>query len=131
MPMSETENFIEVCAAVIRHDSRVLLARRPPDSHLAGLWEFPGGKVHDGESLSDCIRREIREELGRHIEVHDHVATIDHQYPEKNIRLHFFECSLVENDDQCPSAEWEYDWFDSDEVLGLELAPADRRFVVG
>ena len=126
--MPEPEKFIEVCAAVIRHGSRVLLARRPPGSHLAGLWEFPGGKVHDDESLPDCIRREIREELDRDIAVNDHVATVEHQYPEKNIRLHFFDCTLVEGEEDCPGAEWEYGWFEPDEIPRLDLAPADRRF---
>lgn len=120
---------IEVCAAVIEHGSRFLLARRPPGGHLAGFWEFPGGKVDVGESIEDCIRREIQEELGREIRVGGRLAVIEHRYPEKIVRLHFLTCFLNGDEVDCPKAEWEYGWFAAGEIPELNLAPADRRFV--
>ena len=60
-----TSRVLDVCAAVVvADDGRLLLATRRPGSHLAGKWEFHGGKVHPGESLEDCMRREAAEELG-------------------------------------------------------------------
>ncbi len=124
-----TQNAIEVCAAVIKNDGRFLLARRPENGHLPGLWEFPGGKLHDGESLKQCTRREIQEELGRDISARERIATIEHRYPEKIVRLHFMACSLDGDYEECPNAETEYGWFEINQMQTLELAAADRRFV--
>ena len=55
---------VQVVAAVIRRDGAVLLARRPPDERHGGQWEFPGGKIREGETRADAVRRELREELG-------------------------------------------------------------------
>jgi 8-oxo-dGTP diphosphatase len=125
-----TQKTIEVCAAVIENGGRFLLARRPDDSHLPGLWEFPGGKLHDGETLDECICREIREELGREIIARERIGVIEHSYPEKTVHLHFLACRLKRNDDEeCPAAETEYGWFEPTQIHELELAAADRRFV--
>ncbi|TLY30105.1 MAG: NUDIX domain-containing protein, partial [Nitrospirae bacterium] len=55
---------IQVAAGLILHEGRYLIAQRKVGVHLGGLWEFPGGKCEPGESLEDCLRRELREELG-------------------------------------------------------------------
>ncbi|OGK84492.1 MAG: hypothetical protein A2X52_12090 [Candidatus Rokubacteria bacterium GWC2_70_16] len=83
----------EVVAAVIERGGRILITRRPQGSHLAGLWEFPGGKPLPGESPQEALRREIREELGAEITVLDHVDTINWSYPDKRVRLVFFRCA--------------------------------------
>ncbi len=67
-----------VTAAVIRRNGQILIAQRPPEGMLGGLWEFPGGKQEPGESLAACLRREIREELGVEIEVGQPVAVVKH-----------------------------------------------------
>ena len=120
---------IEVCAAVIQRDGRYLLGRRPAGSHMAGKWEFPGGKVHAGESREDCILRELREELGLVARDPVFVTTIEHAYPEKTIRLHFLRCTAGD-DGRCSADEHEeIGWFRLGELAALDLAPADRRFV--
>jgi mutator protein MutT len=63
--------MITVVAAIIRRNDRILITQRSSDVHLAGLWEFPGGKVEPAESLDDALRREILEELGIRIRVGD------------------------------------------------------------
>lgn len=118
-----------VCAAVVLQRQRFLLCRRPPGSHLAGHWEFPGGKVHEGESLEACIARELHEELGLKVVAARFLTTIDHDYPEKRIALHFLRCRLVPRQRPVPTEGQEAGWFTRRELPALELAPADRRFV--
>ncbi len=81
----------DVAAGIIRKNGRVLIAQRPADKLLGGLWEFPGGKVEPGESLPDCLRREIKEELGIKIEVGEQTMTLKHAYTHFKITLYVFE----------------------------------------
>ena len=84
---------IEVAAGVIFRDSRVLITQRRKDDHLGGLWEFPGGKREPSESYEDCLRRELREELGIEVEVGEVLASLTHAYPDKTVHLEFFRCA--------------------------------------
>ena len=70
-----------------------MITRRPKGSHLAGLWEFPGGKQEGGESLEGCVEREIREELGVEIKAQKHFLTVQYEYETKRITLHVFHCT--------------------------------------
>jgi len=85
---------IIVVAAVIVDAGRVLVTRRPEGSHLAGRWEFPGGKVEPGEAPRDALVRELREELGVDAKVGDILEVAFHQYPEKDVLLLFFRSTL-------------------------------------
>jgi len=85
---------IEVAVAVIEKNGRVLLQERPAGGLLAGLWEFPGGKVEPGESLIAALRREIREELGVEIEGIRRLATVRHAYTRFEATLHAFRCRI-------------------------------------
>ena len=120
---------IDVCAAVILQKGRLLLATRRPGSHLAGKWEFPGGKKEDRETLADCIRRELREELALDIIRAFPLFHILHVYPEKTIRLHFLACIPHENSSFSPKEGQKADWFSARELEQLDMAPADARIV--
>ncbi|HDT13437.1 MAG TPA: NUDIX domain-containing protein, partial [Candidatus Aminicenantes bacterium] len=85
---------IEVVVAVVEKDGRVLLQERPAGGLLAGLWEFPGGKVEPGESLTAALRREIREELGVGIARIRPLATVRHAYTRFEATLHAFRCDV-------------------------------------
>jgi len=85
---------IEVVVAVIEKDGRVLIQERPAGGLLAGLWEFPGGKVEPGESLTAALRREIREELGAEIKDIRRLATVRHAYTRFEATLHAFRCKI-------------------------------------
>ena len=88
--------IVRVVAAIIRDDGgRLLITRRPDNVHLAGLWEFPGGKVEPEESLIAALVREIQEEIGVTIEVLDEYFQVEHPYPERTVRLHFFNCRIL------------------------------------
>jgi len=85
---------VEVSAGLVFRDGQLLITQRPAGGHLAGLWEFPGGKREPGESFEECLRRELREELGVDVRVHEELERITHNYPEKSVHLRFFRCTL-------------------------------------
>src|SRR3972149_3967202 len=84
-----------VAAVVRRDDGRFLLSRRLPDSHLGGLWEFPGGAVEDGESPADALRREFLEELGVDITVEEPITFAFHRDQQRDVVLLFYETRIV------------------------------------
>ncbi|UCG15668.1 MAG: A/G-specific adenine glycosylase [Phycisphaerales bacterium] len=84
-----------IVAAAIRKNGRYLIARRPPRGMLGGLWEFPGGKIEDGETHEQALVREVREELGINVAVEEHIASIDHAYSHFSITLSLYRCRLV------------------------------------
>ncbi|MGZ5554395.1 MAG: A/G-specific adenine glycosylase [Candidatus Aminicenantales bacterium] len=94
LPKKLTLQKIEVVVAVIEKDGRVLLQERPAGGLLAGLWEFPGGKVEPGEGLTAALRREIREELGAEIEDIRRLTTVRHAYTRFEATLHAFRCRI-------------------------------------
>lgn len=102
----------------------ILLARRKPESHLGGLWEFPGGKKEVGETLEDCLRREVKEELGVDISEPLPFHALHYQYPEKGVELHFFTCSIIQGIPQalaCAEITWVY----KHELNSFAFPPAD------
>src|SRR5215510_13711356 len=84
---------ITVVAGIIHRNEHILLTRRRADAHLPNLWEFPGGKVEAGESLPEALQRELHEELGITVTVHDEYHATTHHYPAKSVELHFFNCT--------------------------------------
>ncbi len=94
---------------MVFRDGKLLITQRPAGSHLGGLWEFPGGKRKPQETFAECLRRELQEELGVDVEVHERVAVITHPYPQKTIHLEFFRCTLRQGEPQalgCPALRW-------------------------
>ncbi len=86
---------IEVACGVVRRANRVLIAQRPAKYLLGGLWEFPGGKRERGETLTACLRRELREELGIRVRVGPERGALEHAYSHFSVTLHVFECTLL------------------------------------
>ncbi len=116
--------MIDVTAALIERDGLVLAARRKPGKHLAGYWEFPGGKVEDGESKEACLAREIEEELGIRISVDDYVGQSTHDYGEKVVRLHGFCAEYLDGEIALHDHD-EILWLSASELDSIEWAPAD------
>jgi len=118
----------DVTAAVIRKRGRVLIAQRPVGGMLGGLWEFPGGKRERGEWLEECLRREIKEELGVEIEVGQPVTQVKHAYTHFRITLHAFECRLVNGRPRAIQvADWR--WVRFDELDDFAFAVTDRKII--
>jgi mutator protein MutT len=120
-------DVIVVVAAIIERDGRFLVTRRLRGTHLAGLWEFPGGKVEPDETLGASLERELREELGVGAKVGDQIVVTEHTYPERTVRLHFHYCE-VQGDPQ-PLLGQEIRWVTRSELRALALPEADARLV--
>ncbi len=118
---------IVVVAAVIERDSRFLLGRRLEGTHLAGFWEFPGGKCDSGESHADCLRRELREELGVESEIGGELVVTEHAYPDRTVRLHFLRCH-IEGEPRNVLGQ-ELRWVTRQELSTMELPEADKELV--
>jgi len=120
-----SEPLVDVTAAIIGGpDGRILVCSRPAGTHMAGKWEFPGGKIESGESPEACIRREIREELGMEIAVGPVFTVMEHDYGVKYVRVTFF---LAVSDD-APSAKdgQGFRWVTSDTIDSVVFLDADR-----
>lgn len=87
-------NRVEVSAALLFHEGRLLITRRRAQDHLGGLWEFPGGKREPHETFEQCLARELREELGIDADIGALVESLTHAYPEKTVHLRFFRCAM-------------------------------------
>jgi 8-oxo-dGTP diphosphatase len=118
---------ILVVAAVIEQEGRFLVTRRQHGVHLAGFWEFPGGKVADGESHTEALCREIHEELDVNIVVQDLVLETSHNYPDRVVTLFFYRCDLIGT--PRPMIGQEMNWVARDELPSLNFPPADDELI--
>jgi mutator protein MutT len=99
----------DVAIAVIVRDGKVLVCQRPDGGSFAGYWEFPGGKREPGETIIDCLRREVSEELALRVEPLYALRPIDHDYPRGRIRLHAYVCTTDDSTPRqlaCQDAKW-------------------------
>lgn len=115
---------ISVVGAVIVSDGLVLCAQRGPEGALAGLWEFPGGKIEPGETASHALKREIDEELMCVVEVGEELTTTVHEYEFGVVTLTTLFCQLVEGTPQA-TEHASLRWMTPADLASLEWAPAD------
>jgi mutator protein MutT len=116
--------YINVVAAVFKRDGLVLVARRGPEEHLAGKWEFPGGKSEEGETPQACLQRELGEEFGVTVEVGDYLGESVFSYPEKNIRLIAYYVNWLAGE-FCLTVHDRINWVAAGDLEAVELAEAD------
>ena len=120
-------NTIVVVAAVIERDGRFLVTLRPAGTHLAGYWEFPGGKCAASETHVEALRRELYEELDIVGIVHDCLHAVTHTYPERSVELHFYRCDF--EGEAKPMMGQEIRWVSRDELSSLRFPEADADLV--
>jgi A/G-specific adenine glycosylase len=121
----------DVTAAVLRRPGRpeqFLIAQRPPEGMLGGLWEFPGGKQHAGETLAGCLRREMQEELAVEVAIGDLVTVVRHAYTHFRITLHAFECQLLAGEPQ-PIGVADWRWVTLDDLAHYAFAVTDQKII--
>jgi len=119
---------IEVAVGLIHRDGRYLIARRKPGVHLAGFWEFPGGKREIGESLMECLQRELFEELSVRIDQPIAYRIIRHDYLDQIIELHFFLCA-IEQGEPVPIGCEEIRWVYPEDLTQFRFPPADYAVI--
>lgn len=100
---------IDVVIGIVRNHGKVLVCRRRKQDHLGGYWEFPGGKVEAGETLEQCLHRELQEEVNLVVDRLSPLKVIEHDYPDRQVRLHPYLCVYRSGDLKpigCDQAVW-------------------------
>ena len=116
---------IDVVAGVIRRDDgRILISQRLADDTLGGYWEFPGGKVEPGEELKAALRRELIEELGIETEIGAEIHSIVHAYPDRDVRLFFFEARITAGEPKKLEVA-DHRWVMVTEIMDYQFPEAD------
>lgn len=116
---------IDVAIAVIVRDRQILITRRREGVHLAGLWEFPGGKRSPGETIEACLLREVEEELGATVEIERLLWEKSHDYADRTVILHAYRCHLFSGDLK-PLASQEMRWISPASLRSLPFPEANR-----
>lgn len=115
---------LEVACGLIRRNGRVLLARRAD----SGLWELPGGKREPGETLADCLVRELKEELGAEVKAGRPLGKVEHAQKGRLIVLHCFVCEISQGEPLALEHK-EIKWVAPQGIKALDLCPADRALI--
>jgi len=122
-------DLVEVVAALVQDEKgRYLITQRRKGSHLAGLWEFPGGKREADESLEEALGRELTEELSARFAVGQRVETVRWEYPERTIVIHFYRCRLESGAIE-PREDQAMAWVAPERLSDFDFPPADRDLI--
>lgn len=116
----------EVALAVILRRNRIFVQQRPVEGHLGGLWEFPGGKRENGESLAACLQRELREELAIETSVGEAFGEYKHAYTHFRVRLFAFHCTITQGKPQLLHAS-ELQWAAPQDLVNFPMGKIDRQ----
>ena len=121
---SETKT-IRVVAALVERDGRYLITRRRETAVLPLLWDFPGGRVEEGESDEAALAREVGERLGANVEVGQLISFVNHPYEKYAVDLYLYECSLLSDALHCKAVK-DYAWVTSEEMESYSFTPVDE-----
>jgi mutator protein MutT len=116
-------------AIIVNNEGKILIGQRPEGKDLAGLWEFPGGKQEDGETVKDCIIREIYEELNVHCRVGRFLLTVSKKYPHGEFKLMVYETQIVDIENLKANVHQDLRWVTPREMDNYEFPPADVAII--
>ena len=125
---ARTQQRIDAAIALVTRDRRLLVCQRKDNDTLGGYWEFPGGKCEDGETLEQCLARELREELNIAATPIARLTTVEHDYPHTLIRLHPFVCQHTDGEVEhleCQASRW----IDPTDLRTYRFPPANETLI--
>lgn len=120
--------MIKVTAAIIIDSGKVFIAKRKPPGKMPGKWEFPGGKIEDGETPEQCLNRELREELGVEVAVGDCIGINEHQYDFYKVALAAYKVRILSGKIRLTDHS-DMAWVKAEDLSAYDFAPADIPFV--
>lgn len=120
--------MIQVTAAIIIDSGKIFIAKRKPPGRLPGMWEFPGGKIENGETPEQCLKRELYEEFGIDVIVGRHVDTSVYQYDYYTVELMAYRTKIIAGEIEL-YAHADMAWVEPENLCGYEFTPADIPFV--
>ena len=119
---------VVVAAGLLFRDGKLLITQRPAGGHLAGLWEFPGGKQEPGEAIEATVERELQEELAIEVEVTEPLISLDHAYSHKRLRFEVFLCRWLSGEPQ-PLASQQVRWVHPTGLAAFPFPAANARII--
>jgi 8-oxo-dGTP diphosphatase len=121
--------MIQVTAAIVHDEKgRIMICQRPEGKNCALLWEFPGGKQEEGETLEECLARECREELSVDLRVGELYGSVEHDYGTFSVNVHFFLCEILSGS-VINKEHKNIKWVDSSELNNYKFCPADTEII--
>jgi len=120
----------DVTAGVIWRGEQLLIAQRPLDGLLGGMWEFPGGKVEEGETLPECLSRELREELEIEVQIGPQLTVVRHAYTHFRVTVYAFECQYASPGEPSATGVEDWRWVTLDQLDDYAMPVVDRKIVV-
>jgi A/G-specific adenine glycosylase len=118
----------QIAAGLIWNDGKLLIDQRKNHGLLGGLWEFPGGKIENGETPAQALRREIREELDVEVEVGDYFMTVEHAYTHLRVTLQVYHCLYRRGEPQALACQ-NWRWVEPSELRQFAFPNANRRII--
>src|SRR5437763_4315873 len=122
--MGVAPRVVDVAVGIVVRDGRVLICQRPEGTTFPGHWEFPGGKREAGETIAQCLARELREELAVAVRPLTTLDPVDHDYPTARVRLHPHVCALADGEPR-PLACQQLRWVDPPALRAYRFPPAN------
>ena len=118
---------IHVSAAIIMKDNKIFVTQRGY-GEFKDWWDFPGGKIEEGETPEECLKREIKEELKADINIDKYLCTVEYDYPNFHLKMECFICSLIDGHLELVEAE-DAKFITKDQLDNIDFLPADLLVV--
>lgn len=124
------KKHIEVVAGIIEHNGKILCMQRAVGKYdyVSLKWEFPGGKIEQGETKEEALKRELIEEMEMVIDISEHFIDISYEYPDFTMNMYCFKCS-AKSDKFVLNVHNDFKWLEKKELKSIDWAPADIKII--